>query len=204
MANVWKLTDRQQTIDLYLQACVNLYGHIIPRQFLLIFNKYNEEKLLKAELLQFSNKLNRQAKNYRIYTNAIINTTVEPEVIDRTIYYQADKKYYVPEKEELLKWIDARYCPITVQSENLKNVLLGKFKVSPLAIGSLMDELFHSVLIDEEMQVQSDILEKYHVFDKSSVDDFNNFYCKTFMEYVNNTRRWANCGFTPNEMRKFI
>lgn len=201
MTNVWKLTERQQSIDIYLQACANLYGHIKPKQFLLIFNKYNEPKLLKAELMQYSNKLNRQAKNYYIYNNAIINATVEPEVIDRTIYYQSNKKYYVPDREELLKWVDERYCPITPQSEKLEEALLKKFKVSPLMIGSLMGELFRSVLKDEGMQAQSDILSKYHVFDESSMEDFQNFYVDTFIEYLNNARHWTNCGFTPMEMR---
>lgn len=204
MTNVWKLTERQQTIDLFLQACANLYGHITPKQFLLIYNKYNSDKLLKADLLQYSNKLNRQAKNYHIYSNAIVNTTVKSEVIDRVIYYQGNKKFYVPDKEELLNWVNEKYCPITPQSEKLKEVLMTKFKVSPLAIGSLMYELFHSVLIEERMQAQSDILDKYNVFNKSSVDDFNTFFTDIFMGYVNNTRRWANCGFTPNEMRFYI
>lgn len=64
-----------------------------------------------------------------------------------------------------------------------------------------MFELFHSVLIDEDMQAQSDILDKYKVFNKSSAADFNEFFCKTFIQYVNNTRRWSNCGFTPQEMK---
>lgn len=204
MTNVWKLTERQQTIDLFLQACANLYGHITPKQFLLIYNKYNSDRLLKADLLQYSNKLNRRAKNYHIYSNAIVNTTVETEVIDRVIYYQGNKKYYVPDKEELLRWVNERYCPVTPQSEKLKEMLMAKFKVSPLAIGSLMYELFHSILIEERQQEQMDILDKYHVFEKSSIKDCNEFFCNTFMAYVNNTRRWANCGFTPTEMRLYI
>lgn len=66
-----------------------------------------------------------------------------------------------------------------------------------------MFELFHSVLIEEEMQAQSDILDKYKVFNNSSVKDFNEFFCSTFIEFVNNTRRWANCGFTPHEIACF-
>lgn len=204
MANVWILTERQQNIDLYLQACANLYGHITPKQFLLIYNKYNADKLLKAELLQYSNKLNRQAKNYRIYSNAIINTAVESEIIDRTIYLQANKKYYVPDKEELLNWVNEKYRPVTPQSKKLQNVLIRKFGISPLAIDSLMYELFHSVLIDERTQAQSDIFDRYHVFAKSSKNDFYEFYSTVFIQFVNNTPRWANCGFTPTEMRLFM
>lgn len=68
-------------------------------------------------------------------------------------------------------------------------------------IGSLMGELFRSVLKDEGMQAQSDIFSKYYVFDKSSMEDFQNFYVDTFIEYLNNARHWTNCGFTPMEMR---
>lgn len=202
MANVWQLTQRQESIDTYLRACANLYGHITPKQFLIIFNKYNQPRLLKSELMQYAHKLNRQAKNYYIYTNAIINTTVKHEVIDKIIYYQEGKKYYVPEKDELLKWTEERYFPITPQSEELKDTFLNKFKVTSLAIGSLMYELFHSILIDERMQAQSDIMDKYHVFDKCTVADYNKFLSKVYIEYVNNTRHWANCGFTPMEMLK--
>lgn len=200
MANVWKLTERQQTIDLFLQACANLYGHITPKQFLLIYNKYNVDRLLKADLMQYANKLNRQAKNYKIYSNAIVNTTVDTEIIYNIIYYQGNKKYYLPSKEELLKWSDNKYFPMTTQTQKLQKVLITKFKVSPLVIGSLLYELFYSVLIEERQQKQMDIFDKYKVFEKSSVDDFNDFLCNTFMEYVNNTRRWANCGYTPIEM----
>lgn len=45
-----------------------------------------------------------------------------------------------------------------------------------------------------------DIFDKYKVFEKSNVDDINDFLCNTFMEYVNNTHSWANCGYTSMEM----
>lgn len=204
MANTRKLTERQEAIDCYLQACVNLYGHITPRQFLLIFNKYNEKKLLKDELMRSSVKLNGQAANYRVYSNAVINTTVEPHIIDKIIYYQQGKKYYVPMKEELLRWRDPGYCREFEQGERLREMLLSKFHVSPLAIGSLYRELYRSVLTEDPMQTQSDILDKYHVFDKSKPKEFNEFFCGTFMEFVNNLPRWANCGYTPKEMRRFL
>lgn len=99
MTNVWKLTQRQQSIDLYLQACANLYGHITPRRFLLIYNKYNEDKLLKDELLQYSNKLNRQANNYCIYTNAIINSTVAPKSLTEQYITKAIKSITFPKRK---------------------------------------------------------------------------------------------------------
>lgn len=99
--------------------------------------------------MQYANKLNRQAKNYMIYSNAIVNTTVDTEIIDNIIYYQSNKKYYLPNKGELLKLSDGKYFPMTTQTQKLKEVLITKFKISPLVIGSLLYELFHSVLIEE-------------------------------------------------------
>lgn len=201
MANAWLLTERQKTIDLFLRSCANLYGHITPRQFLLIYNRYNSDKLLKADLLRFSRKLNHQAKNYRIFSDAIINMREPIEVLADITMLQEGKKYYIPDREELLRWADDNYMPITPQSEKLRTDLLNKFHVSILSVGLLTRELFHSILIEEEPQAQMDIFARYHVFEKSDLRTVSEFFTHTFMDYINNTRRWANCGFTPIEMR---
>lgn len=206
MANVWLLTEEQKNIDMYLQAAVNLYGHITPKQFLLIYNKYNKNvmpKLLKDKLMKYSNKLNRQAKNYYIYDNAIINTTVDDEIMHKIIYYQADKKYYVPEKEEFLKWVNDKYCPITPQANSLCNFLMTKYKISPETVQAVIPKVFHSILIDEKTQAQIDIFEEYDLSDYfEDIDDVSEFY-DYFVEFKNNSRHWTNCGFTPIEMHKF-
>lgn len=193
-----KLTEREETINLYLQACVHLYGYIAPRRFMVIFNRYNEPKLLKAELMRYAYKLNLQKKNYFIYSNAIVNTDVEAKVIDMTIAEQRGKVYYIPPKDELLKWADEEYCPVTPQGENLKNVLLTKFNVSPSDIDSLMKELFWSVLIAEETEVHEAIVAKYHAFDNKNID--KNIFYAAYDNFANNTRLWINCGYTPLEI----
>lgn len=74
MGNSWILTERQKLIDVWLRCAANYYGHITPRAFLALVNRYNEPKLLKAELMKYLNKLMRQAnRNYCLYENAIIS-----------------------------------------------------------------------------------------------------------------------------------
>lgn len=83
MANRYTLTERQKTIDTYLKGCVNLYGFVTVRQFLKVFNRYNQPKLLKEELMKCADKLVRLSyMDYQIYSNAIINTRVPQERID--------------------------------------------------------------------------------------------------------------------------
>lgn len=97
MPNNWLLTEQQKQIDKWLRSAVNFYGSLPHRVFLILYNKYNRPKLLKAELLQFSNKLMKQLdRNYSIYENVIINLRVPDEIIDRAIYHQNGKSFYYP------------------------------------------------------------------------------------------------------------
>ena len=50
MGNPWALTEWQKEIDSYLIGTTRLYGFVTPKQFLLVFNRYHEPKLLKSEL----------------------------------------------------------------------------------------------------------------------------------------------------------
>ncbi len=201
MSNPWALTEYQKEIDQYLQSAVRLYGHIPPRQFLLIFNRFHKDhKLSKDDLVKWMNKLNRQSEVYRIYTNAIINITVSEDVIDRIIYLQSGKTFRLPDNEsDFLKWADVHYLPGNTESEKLSHWLLSVGKVNPLAVHSLMEALFHSVLMDEKTQCQADIMSEYHVFDTLSMQHISDFYM-LFSDFSNHSIHWANCGYTPDEL----
>ena len=45
MANRWTLNEEHLNVDKYLKACANLYGYVMPRQFLKLYNRYNENKI---------------------------------------------------------------------------------------------------------------------------------------------------------------
>lgn len=55
MGNPWALTEWQKEIDSYLIGTTRLYGFVTPKQFLLVFNRYHEQKLLKSELMKYAN-----------------------------------------------------------------------------------------------------------------------------------------------------
>ena len=201
MGNPWALTDYQKEIDLYLMCAVHFYGHITPKQFLLLFNRFHKEhKLYKEDLVRWMNKLNYQAKTYRVYTNAIINRTVKTSVIDEIIDCQQGKPFNIPEAAEaFVKWASPDYYPTTTHSEELSRFLISEGKLNPVLLPSLMSQLFHSVLMDERTQSQMDILEQYHITEHLSFSKFQKLIA-LHVDYVNNTPHWANCGFSPCEM----
>ena len=202
MGNPWALTEWQKEIDAYLIGTTRLYGFVTPKQFLLVFNRYHEQKLLKSELMKYANKLVRQSRHYYIYDNAIVSTLVDDARIDEIYTYQQGKKYYMPTEEQVTKRIDANYYEKTPYTDALETTLVKKHGVSPMVIGSLMRDIIWSIIIEDKNQESMDRLEKYNVNFKNSNDLFAVF--QMISELSNNTRKWANCGFTPMEMRKQV
>lgn len=201
MANVWLLTERQKTIDTYLRCAANYYGHITPRAFLSLFNKYNDEKLLKAELMKYWNKLMRQYdRNYVLYDNAIISSRVETSRIDEIMYYQEGKKFYIPPKDEFLKYIDEYYYEKNEYTESVRSFFIKVLNVNSFTAEALLSKLVWSIKIEEGTSVCIELLSD------NGIEWENMKQAGQFMELyqnlVNNTKKWANCGYSPNEMHE--
>lgn len=199
MGDSTKLTERQHQVHNYLLALTSLYGAVTPKQFLLVFNRFNEKKLLKAELMKYSNKLNHKFcyKGYYIYENYIVNINVSDEEIDLIISYQQGKKYYNPTKEEVEAYMNPLYYEKTKYTDRLKKYLLDN-KVSAMAVEQVMYEIIFAIKAERRQQAVFNILAKYNIdfADIKSVQTLINI----IMDLNNTTRKWANCGLRPDEM----
>ena len=134
MGNSWVLTDRQKTVDKYLRCAANFYGHITPKAFLVLFNRYNEPKLLKAELIKYWNKLTRQFdRNYCLYDNAITSSRVPNDKIDEIMYYQHGKSFFIPDKSDLLKYENDDYYEVTDFTRKLQKHLCQQLQMNPFS-----------------------------------------------------------------------
>lgn len=201
MGNSWLLTDRQNIIDKYLRCTANYYGHITPRAFLVLFNRYNEPKLLKAELMKYWNKLTRQFdRNYRLYENAILSSRVSDDKINEIICYQNGKSFYFPEESELLKYENDNYYEMTDFTRNMQNYLCEQLKMNPFSADALLRKLSWLIRTEARNQEQMDLLEEFHL-QLSGMKQANEFMMLQ-SDMSNNTRKWANCGYTPLELRK--
>ena len=201
MANVWLLTERQKTIDTYLRCAANYYGHITPRAFLLLFNKHNEEKLLKAELMKYWNKLMRQYdRNYVLYDNAIISLRIEMNRIDEIIYYQEGKKFYIPPKDEFLKYIDDYYYEKNEYTESVRGFFIKDLKTNSFTAEALLSKLVWSIKTEEGTSACMALLSENGIEWESinQVDQFMGLY----QNLTNNTKKWSNCGYSPLEMHE--
>lgn len=195
------LTERQQSMDQCLKACVNLYGFVTPRQFLKVFNRFNKPKLLKKELLENAEVLEAYSGwFYAIYENAIINTRVKQDVINSIAHMQSGKEYYTPSQEEVSLYSKTNYYPRTEYTEEIMQFLTKTVKANVFAANNFIVELVWLTVIDEPMQERINLLNKYGI----TINNIRQLtvFTQLLKELNNNTKKWANCGYTPAELRQ--
>ena len=201
MANRWTLNEEHLNVDKYLRACVNLYGYVTPWQFLKLYNRYNTPKINKEKYLLWSEKLQRHSyEYYTIYSNAIVCSRVSHEKIDEILYYQRGKKYYDPTKEELLKYANPSYYEKTEYTEDLRNFLVHNMKINTLVAEGFISKLTWLIRTEAPIQAENDLMASCGIIPK----DMNqaNELLMRLQNLSNNTRKWANCGYTPEELFK--
>ena len=199
MANRWTLNEEHLNVDKYLKACANLYGYVTPRQFLKLYNRYNEKKINKEKYLLWLERLhNHSYLHYTLYSNAIVCSRVSHEKIDEILYYQQGKKYYDPPKDELLKYADPNYYEQSIYTKEMLNFLIKDLKINRLTAESFLAKLVWYMRIEESVQAENDLLESFGIKFNDLTQANNYFLRAQFLN--NNTRKWANCGYTPKEL----
>lgn len=199
MANRYALTERQKVIDTYLKGCVNLYGFVTIRQFLKVFNRYNQPKLLKEEFMRCADRLVRNSyMNYQIYSNAIVNTLVADEKIGEIASYQYGKKYYMPQEAEILSYADVHYNEQTPQTKELVRFLTMDMQVNLFVTNTFMEKLLWTIRIEEPPRAQYSLVEEFGIEPENIAQA--DALLQRMNDVHNNTRKWANCGYTPHEL----
>lgn len=199
MGNRWTLNEEHLNVDKYLRACANLYGYVTPRQFLKLYNRYNTQKINKEKYLRWIEKLQHNSyEYYTLYTNAIICSKVPNKKIDEIIYYQKGKKYYDPSEEELLAYAKPNYREQNEHVDKMLEFLVNNMEVNRLAAENFLSKLVWYIRTEEPIQAENDLLKNYGIVFK----DMNqaNEYFKRLQNLNNNTRKWANCGYTAIEL----
>lgn len=206
----------------YFDAFANLYG-ITPlyRAFRIIQKQNPELKLTEEDFLQFVDQLDQEERLYTIAgAEDIYDDVKEPtppmkrEIVAEYLYAldgfesylelkeeQADKPYYIPEKDELLKYQDDFYSEETKEfldlGAYLRNVLKLKRAddvLSDLQLGARCGN-------SEPQMIISDVERLAGRGCFHSLEQLNEFFQYYFAMY-NSTRVPSNRGFTPNEIQE--
>ncbi|MGM7636619.1 IS1096 element passenger TnpR family protein [Bacillus sp. Hm123] len=194
----------KELIYQYAIACVNLYGQIDYSKFLEIYNGQNEPALSRKELMAVlkDSHYAMQLEEADIFAHdrALMHHAIE--LFDDYASFLAEtlgKPFYVPEKEELLRYVDDFYIEHTPEQDKFARMLAKDFfGGSTLMVHEEIEELVFSLQVaqsDFQLTVQQ-FLQRFEFQDMKQLNE----YAHAITMIANTTRIWENRGYTPQEL----
>ncbi|ARK24606.1 hypothetical protein SporoP37_08000 [Sporosarcina sp. P37] len=185
----------------YIIACTNLYGVVPIDQVAGIFNEQNEDMITPDELnsLLQSGQVRGKLEEYFVYADLdkfIAEAASEGDEKEELEQAAAGKPYYVPAKEELLRFIDEEYIQETQEQLKLKSMLIEDFGDELHAEEEVRELVFN-------LQVSGgDFMGEMSMFIAGlelPVEKAER-YIPVIVDVANTTRLWENRGHTTKEL----
>ncbi len=190
--------QRGSLIDLYATAAVNLYGMLPLETFCKIFNSHGNEMLDTEEAVSVLQKY--AGREYVIFEDKLVFAAGEgvPALVEALEQQTAGKPRYVPNsKESFLEHTDMYYTEIPELIEKIHDLFSGVLKNKNEAT-LLVGEFMQMLRLDYPLQEFATLLESYQTAFETPKDGERFF--ALVIEAKNNSRIWANKGFTPREL----
>ena len=201
----------------YFEAAANLYGIISLGDLLNIFNQQNQP-LFQEDFLAIAEVIRHEPNDFFIlgaevfYGDVSTVPPIEREIIQTDIlecdpedYYRLSdmrqgKSYAILPREQFLRYKDPCFMPLTPQSSDMLKFL----KKRQSRLHGEAEEVLYSVYammrMDWPMQETVDGFEKFGFSFKGPQEIFE--FARLYQEMSNHTRKIANRGMTPAEMRE--
>ena len=193
----------EELVMKYIVACTNLYGIVPIEKVVEIYNDKNEEKISLNEMESFlqSKQIKEQLEEGFVYVESdefIAEATSEYDEKCALKQAAAGKPYYVPEKEELLCFIDETYLQETPEQLVLTNMLKEDFGDDFEAEEEVTELVFN-------LQVSGgDFIKELSLFisDLGLLIKETERYIPVIVEVADTTRLWENRGLTMKELQQ--
>ncbi|QOR36282.1 SEC-C domain-containing protein [Clostridium sp. 'deep sea'] len=202
MLDTFKEVLLDQVISDYFFAAVNLYGVIPLEKLAYIINTQNDCSLNREDLVNVYHQNPEEFVDLYIEDNHLFSAYVNDLYGDykNLLKAQADKPYYIPEKEEFLQYTTSDYISNAKFLTELENF----FKKNKLIRNEeSLKELINDVKIISSTEGTLSEIMKY-IDDYGVVFNSEKQFDKTVrmvVRVVNNSRICSNRGHTPNETR---
>ncbi len=190
--------ERSSLIDLYATAAVHLYGMLPLTIFCKIFNSHGNEMLAPAEaktVLSLS-----AGREYVLYEDKLVFAAGESvQALVEALEKQTEgKPRYVPNsKESFLQFTDMYYTETPELIEKIYDLFYGVLKQKNEA-SQLIGEFMQMLRLDYPLQEFASLLESYGT--AWETPEHGEQFFALVIEAKNQSRIWANKGFTPREL----
>lgn len=187
-------------IKQYIIALTNLYGIVNKAKVVEIYNMQNEVKITEKDLLMVST--NVLEKGFvSIHRDYFVNDSIlEFDEFDLMMAKKGDKPYYIPPKEDLLKYVENGYFEVNKQYSKLVEYVKKSFFNDDQKAEWFCEDIYGTCQYDFDIQsvIQTFNDKKINFKDEKEA----NKVLQLVMELANNVRIWENNGHTPNEIFK--
>ena len=186
----------------YIIAMTNLYGMVPKEKAIEIFNSQNEDKIGMDVIETYMANPPEELEESFVYPYKgyfVHEAILEFDAFDEMLAEKADKPYYMPEKEELLKYVDEWYFERNSQYEALFNYVKDNFFKGD---AKKAEELCED--IQGTCHARGNVQSILDVFNNRGIGfrdiDHVNEVLRLVMDFHNNMRLWENNGHTPHEI----
>lgn len=205
----------------YFNAMANLYGIIPLHKAKEIIFSLSPKLVTEEEFLAFAEIARHECDDYYIlgddelYSDVrhtkpldreIISAVLMAESIDCVIEIkrnQQGKPYYVPDKNQLLEYVDPCYCEDTPEMRKLRAFLKGNCDMSDEREAVVFEELLRGArLAAIQLADVLEYLDNLGVRLKSQRDVER--FTALYNAFHNTTRMPCNRGYTPDEMMRVM
>ena len=181
----------------HIISLTNLYGIVHEDKVVEIYNMQNEEQISEVGNMDIA-ELN---KNF-VYDHEdyfVHETIMEFDTFDEQLRESKNKPYYIPDKEELLKYTDDCYFEQNNQYKKLLNYVKNNLlKDDEEKAEYLCEDIQGTCQMGFDIQ---DIFDLLNVRDVEFKDEKQvNEVMQLVMELANHIRIWENNGHTPHEI----
>ena len=190
-----------QLILRYAEAAANLYGVCPVRKLIEMINEQNDVRLTAERFNRIVDSVSdKMMLTWKVRRGVRFSDGLEgenPEDYEAFMESVKDKPYYMPPKEELLRYADIDYFEMTPQLEALKGYIVQRLgKVEGLA-EAIVDDIQYACAMEEPLGVIMEEFETRNIrLSKKQLHDL----MPLVMNVSNTTRTWSNRGFTPAEL----
>jgi len=191
--------DVMDLIKQYIIALTNLYGQVSVDLVTEIYNSQNEDQLSADDVeVYFDEDLSKQYV-YAYKDHFVHEAIIEHKEFKSMRKKKADKPYYIPDKEELLKYSDMLYYEKPKQYDDLMKYVKKNFFPNDHEKAEMLCENMMWKCRDDFRPAEA--FELFNTFEINFKDEKQvNEVMQLVMDLSNNIRIWENNGHTPNEI----
>lgn len=185
-----------------IAACTNLYGLTPFVKFIEIYNGQNDDKIQLPDLLVYINDADVEDELEKRFTyvsedSFVADVLLEEGMKELLEKETAGKSFYIPEKQELLRYADQFYYQKTEAQERLHHLLRADFGADVDTEEEIRELVLNLQVSSGEFMLElSEFLERLEL-PVSKAER----YIPVIIDIANTTRLWENRGHTPEEMR---